>query len=171
MDFNAGTTQTAAKTMEHFSIGSLILAHRNAYLSHLKTVTESDTVAVLRTAPLHISTFFPDTVIQRAEEEIARKTRDKLILHGVRVDTTHMNALTRGRITGWATNQINQHGRTLAKDSIRKARAGLPTIHPDQPRVSSHINDNYCVKVLQTGLLAGSKLPTPGKTIVCCLHW
>ena len=29
--------------------------------------------------------------------------------------------------------------------------------HPDQPKASSHINDNYCISVLLTGLLAGSQ--------------
>ena len=29
------------------------------------------------------------------------------------------------------------------------------SIHPDRPRAGSRINDNDCVSVLQTGLLAG----------------
>ena len=79
----------------------------------------------------------------------------------VKVSTTHMNAPRRGQTTGW----ISRHGKTLvAKDSIRKAREDLPTIHPDQPRASSPINDNCCLKVLQTGLLARRKPPTSGKT-------
>ena len=72
-----------------------------------------------------------------------------------------MRALKRGQITGW----ISQHGKTLAKDSIRRTREDLPTILPNYPRASSPINDNYCVKVLQTGLLAGSKQLALGKTM------
>ena len=72
-----------------------------------------------------------------------------------------MNALKGSRATGWIAGQINQLGRTLVTDSIGRSS----NFHPDQPRASSHINFDYCVKALQTGLLAGSKRPTPGKTI------
>ena len=41
----------------------------------------------------------------------------------------------------------------------------LQIFHPGRPRASSPINDNYCVKVLQAGPLAGSKHPTPEKTV------
>ena len=74
MDFNASITQAAAKTMEHLtefvfiSMGNLTLAHRDAYLNHLKSGIKPDTVAALRTAPLYIPTLFPDSIIKRAEE-------------------------------------------------------------------------------------------------------
>ena len=77
MDFNLSITQAAAKTMEHLSefvfisMGNLTLARRDAYLTHVKSGIEPDTVAALRTAPLHIPTLFPDSVIKRAEEEIS----------------------------------------------------------------------------------------------------
>ena len=77
MDFNASITQAAVKTMEHLtefvflSMGNLTLACRDAYLNHLKSGIKPYTVAALRTAPLHIPTLFPDSVIRRAEEEIA----------------------------------------------------------------------------------------------------
>ena len=77
MDFNASITQAAAKTKEHltdfvfFSMGNLTLARRDAYLNHVKTGIKPDTLASLRTAPLQISTLFPDTVIKQAKEEIA----------------------------------------------------------------------------------------------------
>ena len=77
MDFNASITQAAAKTMEHLSefgfisMGNLTLARRDAYLKHVKSGIKPDTVAALRTAPLHIPTLFPDAVIKRAEEEIS----------------------------------------------------------------------------------------------------
>ena len=77
MDFNSSITQAAAKTMEHLSefvfisMGNLTLARCDAYLTHVKSGIKPDTVAALRTAPLHIPTLFPDTVIKRAEEEIS----------------------------------------------------------------------------------------------------
>ena len=77
MDFNSSITQAAAKTMEHLSefvfisMGNLTLARRDAYLTHVKSGVKPDTVAALRTAPLHIPTLFPDSVIKKAEEEIS----------------------------------------------------------------------------------------------------
>ena len=73
MDFNASITQAAAKTMEHLSefvfisMGNLTIARRDNYLNHIKGGVKPDTVAALRTAPLHI----PDNIIKQAEEEIA----------------------------------------------------------------------------------------------------
>ena len=77
MEFNSSITQATAKAMEHLTnfifvtMGNLTLTHRDAYLNHLKNGIKHDTLAALRTAPLHISTLFPDTAIKRAEEEIA----------------------------------------------------------------------------------------------------
>ena len=78
MDFNSSITQAAAKSMEHLSefvfvtMGNLTLVRRDAYLSHLRTGIKPDTLTALRSAPLHISTLFPDSVIKRAEEDIAQ---------------------------------------------------------------------------------------------------
>ena len=77
MDFNASITQAGVKTMEHLtefvfiSMGNLALACRDVYLNHLKSGIKPDTVAALRTALLHIPTLFPDSIIKRAEDEIA----------------------------------------------------------------------------------------------------
>ena len=77
MDFNSSITQAAAKSMEHLSefvfitMGNLMLARRDAYLSHLRTGIKPDTLNVLRTAPLHIPTLFPDAAVKKAEEDIA----------------------------------------------------------------------------------------------------
>ena len=96
------------------------------------------------------------------------KTRDKQVLHMARVCSTPMNIRTRGQITGQTTGWKKEHGRTLVKDVTEKTSV-LQTFHPDQPRAGSPINDNYCVKVLQAGLLAGSKPPTPERTVNCML--
>ena len=48
-----------------------MLARRNSYLSHLKAGIKPDTLAALRTAPLHISTLFPDEALKQAEQDIA----------------------------------------------------------------------------------------------------
>ena len=78
MEFNSSITQPAAKSMEHLSefvfitMGNLALVRRDAYVSHLRTGIKPDTLTALRTAPLHISTMFPDSIIKRAEEDIAQ---------------------------------------------------------------------------------------------------
>ena len=78
MDFNSSITQAAAKSMEHLSefifisMGNLTLVRRDAYLSHLRTGIKLGTLTGLRTAPLHISTLFPGSIIKRAEEDIAQ---------------------------------------------------------------------------------------------------
>ena len=66
MDFNSSITEFV-----FISMGNLTLARRDAYLTHVKSGVKPDTVAALRTAPLHISTLFPDSVIKKAEEEIS----------------------------------------------------------------------------------------------------
>ena len=78
MNFNSSICQAAAKTMEHLtefvfiSMGNLTLARRDAYLTHVRTGIKPDTLAGLRTAPIHINTLFPDTLIRKAEEEITQ---------------------------------------------------------------------------------------------------
>ena len=70
LDFNASISQAAAKSMEHLSdfvfitMGNLTLVRRDAYLSHLRTGIKQDTLTALRTAPLHLSTLFPDATIK-----------------------------------------------------------------------------------------------------------
>ena len=76
MNFNASNSQAAAKTMEHLtdfvfiSMGNLTLARRDAYLTHIKTGVKPDTLAGLRSAPIHIATLFPDHLTKKAEEDI-----------------------------------------------------------------------------------------------------
>ena len=77
MEFNSSITQATAKAMEHLTdfifitMGNLALACRDSYLSHLKNGVKPDTFAALRTGPLHIATLFPESVVKKAEEEIA----------------------------------------------------------------------------------------------------
>ena len=65
MEFNSSITQAAAKAMEHLmdfvfiTMGNLTLAHRDAYLNHVKNGIKPDMLAALRTAPLHLSMLFP----------------------------------------------------------------------------------------------------------------
>ena len=77
MDFNSNITQAAAKAMEHLTdfvfltMGNITFTRRDSYLSHLKNGIKPDTFAALRTGPLHIPTLFAESVVKKAEEEIA----------------------------------------------------------------------------------------------------
>ena len=66
-----------AKTLEHLTdyvfvtVANTTLARRDSYLSHLKIGIKPDTLAALRTGPLHIPTLFPDAALKQAEQNIA----------------------------------------------------------------------------------------------------
>ena len=173
MDFNSSISQAAAKTMEHLSefvfisMGNLTLARRDAYLTHVKSGIKPDTIAALRTAPLHIPTLFPDAVIKRAEEEITNlRPKVTQTVPAAKAGITLMIGLT-GNLTDVRIRRgISRHGKTLGKAGTENLEERLLVTPPDQPRASSLINDNYCVTQSQTGLLAGS---TYRKTIDTCL--
>ena len=77
LNFNSSITQSMAKTLEHLTdfvfvtVANTTLARQDSYLSHLKMGIKPDTLAALRTGPLHISTLFPDSVLKQAEQDIA----------------------------------------------------------------------------------------------------
>ena len=166
MDFNASITYAMAKTMEHLidflfvTVANNTLVRRDSYLSH----NQLDALAALRTAPLYIHTLFSGkqnrTLLTLRERVNFTQERN--------VASIPMNVQTNRQIT---ENQTDQPGSILGiVDKERNLRARPLTIHHNQPRGSSPINDNYCVKILQTGLLPGSKLPTPRKTMNSLTH-
>ena len=144
--------------------GNLTLARRDAYLIHLKNGVKPDTLAALRTAPLQIATLFPDSVIKKAEEEIAYYDSKGNLLHirVVKVGTTLMREWKRNQRVGRTGSRKDLPGRILGGANSGEAEESLQTSLPDQPRASSRINDNYCVTKLQARLLAGS---SPKKTL------
>ena len=66
------------KTMEHLSDFAFVnmynftLAHRDAYLAHMKAGIKPDTLAALRQAPMESATLFPDNILKKAEEDISK---------------------------------------------------------------------------------------------------
>ena len=76
MDFNSSICQAMAKSMEHLTdfvfvnMANVTLLRRDSYLAYLKAGIKADMLAALRTAPLHLPTLFPDSVIKQAEEDI-----------------------------------------------------------------------------------------------------
>ena len=113
MNFNSSITHPMAKILEHLTdfvfvmVGNTMLIRRNSYLSHLKMGIKPDTLAALRTGPLHISTLFPDAALKQAEQDIANfesKTQSQR-----KVASIHMN----GQINVWITgNQTVRLGKT-----------------------------------------------------------
>ena len=77
MDFNSSVCQAMAKSMEHLTefvfvnMANTTLLRRDSYLAYLKAAIKADTLNALHTAPLHLDTLFPDSVVKRAEEDIA----------------------------------------------------------------------------------------------------
>ena len=83
MDFNSSICQAMAKSMEHLTdsvfvnMANVTLLRRDLYLAYLKAGIKADTLAALRTAPLHISTLFPDTALKQAEEDISNADKGR----------------------------------------------------------------------------------------------
>ena len=83
MDFNSSICQAMAKSMGHLTdsvfvnMANVTLLRRDSYLAYLKAGIKADTLAALRTAPLHISTLFPDTVLKQAEEDISNTEKGR----------------------------------------------------------------------------------------------
>ena len=83
MDFNPSICQAMAKSMEHLTdsvfvnMANVTLLRRDSYLAYLKAGIKADTLAALRTAPLHISTLFPDTALKQAEEDISNADKGR----------------------------------------------------------------------------------------------
>ena len=77
MDFNSSICQAMSKSMEHLTdfvfvnMANVTLLRRDSYLSYLKAGIKADMLAALMTAPLHLPTLFPDSVIKQVEEDIS----------------------------------------------------------------------------------------------------
>ena len=67
-----------------------------------------------------------------------------------------MKGVRKDQRGGWNQSRKDPHGKILGDDSSNEARARTQTFPHDQPRASSHINDNHCIDRLQERLLAGS---------------
>ena len=83
LDFNSSICQAMAKSMEHLTdfvfvtMANTTLLRRDSYLAYLKAGIKADTMAALRTAPLHLSTLFLDSVLKQAEEDISASDKGR----------------------------------------------------------------------------------------------
>ena len=154
--------------MEHLSefvfvtMGNLTLERRDAYLSHLRTGIKPDTLTALRSAPLHISTLFPDSVIKRAEEDIAQLqskghaggSQNKGRYHPYeRQDKRSVNRDSRSEKPAW---------KTIGRKQFRRGR-GRTTTFSSRPAKSQQSYKLLCSQVTDT--TAGREHTTDNK------HW
>ena len=161
MNFNSSITQAMAKTLEHLSdfvfvtVANTTLAHRTL-ICHISSLA-SNQIPWLPSEQLH-STFQLYSQMKLS----GKLNRTLLILkarisftQGRKVASTYMNAQTTGQTTG---NQTEQPGKILETVGRTRKPGARPLITPpDQPRASSHTNNNYCVNSLQGRLLARSQ--------------
>ena len=54
------------------SMANLTLAHRDSYLEFIRGRVKPYTLTALRTAPVHLNSLFPDSLLVKAEDEISR---------------------------------------------------------------------------------------------------
>ena len=162
MNFNSSITQSMAKTLEHLTdfvfvtVANTTLARRETLIC-LTSSWELNRTPLLPCVQDHYI-FLHCSQIQHLSRQNrispTSKARDNPSL-GRKVAFTLMSVRTSVQISESQTALL---GRILGTgDSTREARPKPPTTHRDQPRASSPINDNHCVKGLQEGLLAGSK--------------
>ena len=137
-------------------MANLTLARRDSYLSHVKSGIKLDTLAALRTAPLQLAMLFPDEVLKRAEDDILNFESKG---HSSSQEKKLVSTPTLARIcVQRVRSRINQHGKTVGvMAKARDRETGPPISLHLRPRGSSPINDNYCLNVLEAGLLPRSK--------------
>ena len=76
--FNRSISQAMQRTMQDLSEGvfismaNLTLARRDSYLEFIRGGVKPDTLAALRTSPVHLLSLFPDSLLVKAEDEISR---------------------------------------------------------------------------------------------------
>ena len=75
--FNRSISQAMQRTMQDLSDGGFIsmanltLARQDSYLEFLRGGVKPDTLTALRTAPVHLNSLFPDSLLVKAEDEIS----------------------------------------------------------------------------------------------------
>ena len=79
--FNHSISQAMQRAMQDLSEGvfismaNLILARRDSYLEFIRGGVKPDTLTALRTAPVHLHSLFPDSLLVKAEDEISRNEK------------------------------------------------------------------------------------------------
>ena len=129
-------------------MANLTLARRDSYLEFIRGGVKPDTLTALRTAPVHIHSLFPDSLLVKAEDEISRSEERRSS------GSVHRKP---GRFQPYvssndrSTQQPDRKPTTPAWKQLetgkldRKVVVKPQTSPKSRPRVSKSINDNYCV--------------------------
>ena len=125
--FNRSISQAMQRTMQDLSEGvfiskaNLTLARRDSYLEFIHGGVKPDTLTALRTAPVHLHSLFPDSLLvtlpQMADQH-SNRTGSPLHQPGSKLETGKLD-----------------------KKVVVKAQ----TSPKSRPRFQREVNDNYCV--------------------------
>ena len=153
--FNRSISQAMQRTMQDLSKGvfismaNLTLAHRDSYLEFIRGGVKPDTLTASRTAPVHLHSLFPDSLLVKAEDEISRsKERRSSGSSHWKPGCFHPYASSNGRSThsNRTGSLLHRPGSKLETGKLdRKVVVKPPTSSKSRPRVQREVNDNYCV--------------------------
>ena len=153
MSFNQGITQAIARYMQALSefvfinMANVTLLRHDNYLDLLKSGVKFDRVAALQIAPLYMTSLFLDSRIARAEDTISHH------------DDKHHSSDSRKK-SDWyhPYQQVGKHEPEGGKKFVipawkqlshlgqsKRGRGKASQLFSNWPRVTLHINDNYCV--------------------------
>ena len=151
--FNRSILQAMQRTMQDLSEGvfismaNLTLACQDSYLEFLHGGVKPDTLTALRTAPVHLNSLFPDSLLVKAEDEISGSEERRSGSSNRKPGRFHPYVSSNGRSTqqpdrkpttpAWKQirdRQIVQKGHGKASNFTQKPAKGF----------KKH-NDNYCV--------------------------
>ena len=125
--FNRSISQAMQRTMQDLSEGvfismaNLTLARRDSYLEFIHSGVKPDTLTALRTAPVHLHSLFPDSLLVKAEDEISRSEERHSSGSSHRNPSRfHLYASSSGR----STQLPDRKSTTLAWKQIRDRQLG-----------------------------------------------
>ena len=114
------------------SMANLTLAHRDSYLEFIRGGVKPDTLTALRTAPVHLHSLFPDSLLVKAEDKISHSEERRFSgsVHR-KPGRFHPYTSSSGRSThqpAWKQirdRQMGQKGCGKASNFIQKPAKGL----------------------------------------------
>ena len=128
------------------NMSNVTLLRWDSNLDFLKPGVKVYTVASLRNSTLHMASLFPDSVISKAEEEIANHDNKRYSGGSHKTSDQYHLYNPSTKQTQEASKKDHQPGNHSAlMVSTDKVKARPPTTHSDQPRCRVLINVNYCV--------------------------
>ena len=125
--FIRSISQAMQRTMQDLSEGvfismaNLTLARRDSYLEFIRGGVKPDTLTALRTAPVHLHSLFPDSLLVKAEDEISHsEERCSFGSSHRKPRRFHPDASSSGR----STQQLDRKPTTPAWKQIRDRQLG-----------------------------------------------